>query len=325
MGGSTEQKEEKQELLGKVKAICISGKRGTEKHTIPEGRFIPGFGIEGDAHGGNWHRQVSLLSYNKVEEFNQRGAQVEDGAFGENLVVEGIDFRSLPVGSRLLAGEVELEMTQIGKECHSHCAIYHRMGECIMPREGVFARVIRGGVIRPGDEMKVLEPSADRPFTAAVVVLSDKGAKGERKDESGPAAAEMLRKAGYQVEEVLLLPDEPDQLKIQLIRLADSRQIDLVVTSGGTGFSLRDQTPEATMAVADRNAPGIAEAIRAKSMQVTSRAMLGRGVSVIRKRTLIINLPGSPKAVRESLGFILDSLDHGLKILRGSASECARE
>ena len=102
-------------------------------------------------------------------------------------------------------------------------------------------------------------------------------------------------------------------------------QADLVVTSGGTGFSLRDQTPEATLAVADRNAPGIAEYIRMRSMQLTNRAMLSRGASVIRKGTLIVNLPGSPKAVRESLEFILDSLDHGLKILRGSASECARQ
>lgn len=309
---------------GVVRAVCISEKKGVEKHSVPEGHFLVNFGIEGDAHAGNWHRQVSLLSYDKVEAFNQRGANVEDGAFGENLVVAGLDFRSMPVGTRLYAGTVELEMTQIGKECHSHCAIYKRMGECIMPREGVFAKVLKEGVIRPGDVMRAEPPAADRPFTAAVITLSDKGARGERKDESGPAAKEMLEQAGYDVVELLLLPDEPAQLKTQLIRLADSRQVDLVLTSGGTGFSLRDQTPEATMAVADRSAPGIAEAIRYKSMAVTDRAMLSRGVSVLRKGTLIVNLPGSPKAVRESLGFILDSLDHGLKILRGSASECAR-
>lgn len=310
---------------GVVKAVCISEIRGIEKHTVPEGRFLKEFGIQGDAHGGNWHRQVSLLSYDKVKAFNERGAGVADGAFGENLVVEGLDFRSLPVGTRLLAGTAELVMTQIGKECHSHCAIYQRMGECIMPREGVFARVVKEGVIRPGDIMEAIAPSPDRPFTAAVVVLSDKGARGERKDESGPAAEAILREAGYQVEEVLVIPDEPEVLKAQLIRLADGRQMDLVVTSGGTGFSLRDQTPEATMAVADRNAPGIAEAIRMKSMAVTDRAMLSRGVSVLRKKTLIVNLPGSPKAVKESLGFILGPLDHGLRILRGSASECARQ
>ena len=169
------------------------------------------------------------------------------------------------------------------------------------------------------------EIKEERPFTAAVITLSDKGARGERVDESGPAAAQMLQDAGYEILETLLLPDEPELLKTELIRLADEVQADLVVTSGGTGFSLRDQTPEATLAVADRNAPGIAEYIRMRSMQLTNRAMLSRGASVIRKGTLIVNLPGSPKAVRESLEFILDSLDHGLKILRGSASECARQ
>lgn len=157
-----------------------------------------------------------------------------------------------------------------------------------------------------------------------MITVSDKGSRGERVDESGPAAREMLEKAGYTVVETLILPDEPAALKTQLMRLADGRQVDLVVTSGGTGFSLRDQTPEATLAVADRLAPGIAEAIRYQSMAVTNRAMLSRGVSVIRKQTVIVNLPGSPKAVRESLGYILDSLDHGIRILRGSASECAR-
>lgn len=165
----------------------------------------------------------------------------------------------------------------------------------------------------------------EAPFTAAVITLSDKGSKGDRVDESGPAAVRMLEEAGYEVVETFILPDEPELLKKELIRLADEAGVDLVLTSGGTGFSMRDQTPEATMAVADRNAPGIAEYIRMKSSQITDRAMLSRGVSVIRRGTLIVNLPGSPKAVRESLGFILSALDHGLRILRGSATECARK
>ncbi|MDO5408706.1 MAG: molybdopterin-binding protein [Eubacteriales bacterium] len=314
-----------EQMKGIVKAVCTSDRKGVEKHAVDGAYFKKDYGIEGDAHAGKWHRQVSLLSYDKVKAFNERGANVEDGAFGENLVVEGIDFRNLPVGSKFYAGTVELRMTQIGKECHSHCAIFKKMGECIMPREGVFAEVLREGEIHPGDEMTVELPAADRPFTAAVITVSDKGSKGERVDESGPAAVEMLEQAGYEVVETLILPDEPSVLKTQMMRLADGRQVDLVLTSGGTGFSLRDQTPEATMAVADRNAPGIAEYIRYRSMQITSRAMLSRGVSVIRKKTLIVNLPGSPKAVKESLEFILDSLDHGLKILRGTASECARQ
>ena len=311
-------------LRGTVRAVCISPAKGTEKKPVEKGVFIPGFGIENDAHAGSGHRQVSLLSCESVEKFNRRGAGVTDGAFGENLLVEGIDLKTLPVGSVLKAGTVVLRTTQIGKDCHSSCAIRRRTGDCIMPREGIFAEVLEGGEIRPGDAVTAHLPDPERPFRAAVITLSDKGYRGERKDESGPAAVEMLKGAGYEIIGTILLPDEPEMLKKELCRLADQRQADLVVTSGGTGFSPRDQTPEATLAVADRNAPGIAEYIRMKSMEITDRAMLGRGVSVIRKGTLIVNLPGSPKAVKESLGFILNTLEHGLKTLRGGAAECGR-
>ena len=308
--------------MGKILAICISEKRGTAKFEIPQAEAKVDWGIVGDAHGGNWHRQISLLSFEKIEDFRNRGANVDFGAFGENLVVEGFDLKMLPVGTRFIIGEVELELTQIGKECHSHCAIYHSVGDCIMPREGVFTKVIRGGVIKVGDEITMIPPKADRPFTAAVITLSDKGAKGEREDKSGPLLAQMLQEAGYDVIEELLLADEKEPLKTQLIRLADQRQVNLICTTGGTGFSERDITPEATTEVCDRMANGIAEAIRAYSMVITKRAMLSRGVSGIRKKTLIINLPGSPKAVREALEYILPELPHGLGILRGTDGEC---
>ena len=146
--------------MGKVIAICTSPAKGTQKTRIEEGTFIEDFGLEGDAHAGKWHRQVSLLSYEKIEEFRKKGADIELGAFGENLIVSGYDFRNLAVGTRFQCGEAVLEMTQIGKECHSHCEIYKRMGECIMPREGVFARVLHGGMIQIGDEMEIV-PSSD--------------------------------------------------------------------------------------------------------------------------------------------------------------------
>ncbi|GHT71029.1 molybdenum cofactor sulfurase [Spirochaetia bacterium] len=141
--------------MGKVLAVCISPQRGTVKKNVGRAEFVADHGIKGDAHAGKWHRQVSLLSHQKIEEFRKKGAEVRDGAFGENLVVENIDFPRLPVGTVLTCGTVILEMTQIGKECHSHCAIFQVMGDCIMPREGVFARVIRGGFISVGDEMYV--------------------------------------------------------------------------------------------------------------------------------------------------------------------------
>lgn len=143
--------------MGKLIAINISRERGTEKKQIPKVRLIRNYGLDGDAHAGRWHRQVSLLSYEKIEEFRKKGAQIGLGAFGENLIVEGYDFRNLPVGTRFQCGDVILEMTQIGKECHSHCEIYKRMGECIMPREGVFAVVLQGGKIKKGDILEKIE------------------------------------------------------------------------------------------------------------------------------------------------------------------------
>ncbi len=310
--------------MGKVVAVCVSSERGTQKQNVGSGRFVVGWGIEGDAHAGRWHRQVSMLGLDQIAAFNARGAGVEPGAFGENLVVEGFEFRALPVGTLLRCGGVLLEITQIGKECHNHCEIYRRMGDCIMPREGVFARVLCEGVIRVGDEMAVEARQGVRPWQAAVITLSDKGARGERMDESGPAIAGRLKAAGYEVVEQLLIADDAEMLKKQLCRLADQRQLDLVLTTGGTGFSPRDVTPEATLAVAERSAPGIAEAIRAASLAVTSRAMLSRGTAVIRGKTLIINLPGSPKACMESMDVFLDVVPHGLELLRGEASDCAR-
>lgn len=308
--------------MGIVKAICISEKKGTQKHRVEEAVFIEDYGIENDAHAGKWHRQVSLLSYDKIEDFRKRGADVIDGAFGENLVVEGFDFRNLPVGTIFQCGDVILEMTQIGKQCHSHCEIYKIMGECIMPKEGVFTKVIQGGIIRTGDEMTIIGERSR--FKTAVLTLSDKGAAGEREDKSGPLIREIIEKENYLVVDQRVLPDEQKTIEETLIHLCDRLKVDLILTTGGTGFSLRDRTPEATIAVADRMAPGIAEAIRAYSMQITNRAMLSRGVSALRGQTLIINLPGSPKAVKESLDCILPALPHGLEILKGSASECAR-
>ena len=161
-------------------------------------------------------------------------------------------------------------------------------------------------------------------FRTAVMTMSDKGSRGEREDLSGPAIAEMVTAYGYRVVETLIIPDDQKIIEAELIRLADSGQVDLILTTGGTGFSPRDVTPEATMAVMTRNAPGIAEAMRALSMKYTKRAMLSRAASVIRGNTLIINMPGSPKAVRECLEEILDSVDHGLRIMTARDSECAR-
>ena len=491
---------------GVVKAVCTSIRKGTAKKDIGVAKLIENYGLENDAHAGS-KRQVSLLSWDIVEAFKRSvgaGIKIEPGSFGENLLVAGYDFKAFPIGTRLQCGDVLLEITQKGKTCHEDCEIRRTAGTCIMPKEGVFAIVLRGGYIKTGDKMDVLtddywpserfisdredspvesseiEESAEtglpqrksfaeemderlresyllkrgeelrrddsigiagksaeeleakeeiaeiqeleepeiiteagfqegaeeesgeeivitrveepetsfateegrqigegsdieiggqqvsegssveigeqrsgenfavkikgqqsdegsdvkkgeyhRPgagrsvFRAAVITVSDRSYRGERDDMSGPKICSMLKEYGYVVSDTRLLPDEEELIYSELVRLSDTGRTDVVFTTGGTGFSERDRTPEATKRAGERDVPGISEAIRAESMKHTKRAMLSRGASVIRGRTLIINLPGSPKAVEESLGFIMKSLAHGIEILRGSASECA--
>lgn len=144
--------------MGYIRGICISEKRGTQKTPILEAELKEDWGIVGDAHAGNWHRQVSLLSMEKIEEFKARGVSVEPGAFGENIIAEGYDLKMLPIGTRFVTGSGSvLELTQIGKQCHSHCEIYKVVGDCIMPREGVFTRVLRGGKIKVGDTITIAD------------------------------------------------------------------------------------------------------------------------------------------------------------------------
>lgn len=160
---------------------------------------------------------------------------------------------------------------------------------------------------------------------AAIITSSDKGYRGEREDLSGPAIREIMERAGYQVVSMDVLPDDREMLARRMEEIADTNGAELILTTGGTGFSERDVMPEATEDVIERRVPGIPEAIRAYSMTITKRAMLSRATAGIRKKTLIINLPGSPKAVRESLEYIVDTLDHGIEILTGEATDCARK
>lgn len=142
--------------MGTVKAVCTSTVKGIQKSEQQHIDLIPDWGIEDDAHAGPWHRQVSLLGYERIEAFKRLGADVENGSFGENIIVEGYDLKSLPVGTRFVVGDAVLELTQIGKQCHKHCAIYHKMGDCIMPREGVFCKVIKGGRVSAGDSFDII-------------------------------------------------------------------------------------------------------------------------------------------------------------------------
>lgn len=243
---------------------------------------------------------------------------MKPGDFGENLVVRGLDLDRLRIGDRIRIADAVLELTQFGKECHDRCHIYQAMGDCIMPRHGVFARVLKGGDVRVGDPVAAM-PS----YTVALLTASTKGSVGDRADVSGDVMAEMVAEKGLNIIERIIVPDDEVRIASELERFADTLRVSLVLTSGGTGFSRRDVTPEATLRVVDRLCPGIPEAMRFLSLAVSRKAMLSRAVAGIRGGTLIVNLPGSPKAVRECLGFVIDELLHGLEILAGDVEDCA--
>lgn len=306
--------------MARVIAVNISEKKGTFKHPVENGCLKIDLGIQGDAHAGNWHRQVSLLAQESVDKMTALGVEdLTPGKFAENITTQGIDLVSLPVGSRLRVGEVLLEVTQIGKECHHHCQIYQQVGMCVMPTEGIFTKVIKEGSVKAGDEIMSV-PS----IRAAVITISDKGSSGVREDKSGPALVEALKDLVL-ITETLIIPDEKDQIEAALCRIADAGGTDLIFTTGGTGFAPRDVTPEATLAVIDRVVPGIPEAMRQASLQITDRAMLSRAASGIRKGTLIVNLPGSPKAAVECLQVFLPVMGHAVETLRGETFECGRK
>ena len=310
---------------GTLVYVCMSEKKGVGKHAVERAVLRANHGIEGDAHAGKGHRQISLLDAGEIEAMRQSGVALEPGAFGENVVLKGVALLELGLGSRLRIGKTaELTISQIGKQCHTPCSIYATAGDCIMPRAGLFARVTEGGDVRPGDSVVVAEQVPRSMFQAVVLTISDRCSRGEVQDTAGPAVAAMLDQTGsFHTYRQKILPDEREAIEESLRHYSDGHGIDLVVTVGGTGFSPRDVTPEATRAVLERFAPGLDEAMRAASLAKTPSAMVSRGVSGVRAATLIVNLPGSRKAATETLAVILPALPHALGKLRGDPTECS--
>ncbi len=305
---------------GTILHVCLSERKGTVKKAVESATLRADFGLEGDAHGGDWHRQVSLLDEADIDYMRGKGLQLEAGAFGENLVVRGLDLDSLGIGTLLQAGSAELELTQIGKVCHHRCAIYYRAGDCIMPRAGLFCRVLRGGEVRPGTPLVVTREIPRETIQAAVVTVSDRCAARQAEDTAGPAVAELLQqRLGARIAARELVADEAEAIQTVLTDLAD-RGYDLLCTVGGTGCGPRDVTPEATRAIIAREVPGLAEAMRSASRVATPAALLQRGLCGIRGVTLIVNLPGSPRAATENLLAIIDTLPHAIALLRGDTN-----
>lgn len=302
--------------MPRIASINLSSEKGTKKSPVSEAVFASGYGIESDAHAGG-QRQVSLLAMESIEKAMSTGIELKPGDFGENITTEGFDLRSIKIGNRLILGSgIILQVSQIGKECKEPCTIGRRLGDCIMPRQGVFAKVVKGGRAAVGNSIESTTIN-----TAAVITSSDRCSRGEGVDTGGPALVGLINDLGFALAEYTVLPDDELELSARMKFLADRCAVDLILTTGGTGLSPRDHTPEATLAVLESRADGISEAIRHEGMRHNVNACLSRGVSGLRGRTLIVNLPGSLRAVEESIPLLRGILPHALETLRAEVSD----
>jgi molybdopterin adenylyltransferase len=303
---------------GIVISVNISKEKGTIKQPVTEIQ-IDKNGIVDDAHAGPWHRQISLLGQEDIDFFGKEiKREIRPGEFAENITVSGIDLGKVAILDRFRIGQVELEVTQIGKKCHGdNCAIYREVGKCVMPKKGLFCRVINNGQIKAGDRIEYIP----RPLQIAVIILSDRAFAGVYSDRSGPRAKQILEEhfAGkrwhLQINN-MLLADDAKQLTKKLNE-AIAGQVDVILTLGGTGVGPRDITPEIVTAVCDKVIPGIMENIRVKYGEQKPSALLSRSIAAIAGQTQIYALPGSVRAVEEYLSEILKTLEHTIFMIHG--------
>lgn len=304
---------------GRLVSVNVSTQTGTVKRPVASG-VVDAQGIAGDAHAGAWHRQVSLLAEESIARFSsQSGQSFEPGDFAENLTTSGLDLAQGALLDRfVLEGGVELELTQIGKACHGDgCAIYKQVGRCVMPKEGIFCRVLHGGEMCAGQWIR----HERRLLQVRVITLSDRASSGVYEDKSGAAALEQLRGffagTGWRAEfSQSLLPDDAGQLRDALTAARDGG-VDVVVTTGGTGIGPRDITPDVVLALADKVIPGVMELVRVKYGTDKPGALLSRSVAAVLGGMLVYALPGSVRAVNEYLGEIVKTLEHSLYMLHG--------
>jgi len=306
------------ESTGRVVSVNVSTDKGTVKHPVPE-ILVTDRGVDGDAHAGPWHRQVSVLSIERIAGFSERtGRNVAPGEFAENITTSGIAIGVVALLDSFRIGPVQLEVTQIGKTCHgTECAIFREVGECLMPKEGLFCRVVTCGTVRPGDTIYHLP----RALTFRIITLSDRAHRGDYADKSGPRIREMLEaflegKRWHPEFQATVLPDDPDMLRAELIAARD-QGVDVVFTTGGTGVGPRDSTPETVAEVCDKLIPGVMEQIRMKYGAANPNALLSRSVAGVARGTLIYALPGSVRAVEEYVGEIVSTLEHLITTVHG--------
>jgi len=306
--------------MGKILSVCVSKEKGVPKKNIGKGIVKENYGLVGDAHSGPGIRQISLLAKESLEEIRKKGIKIGCGGFGENFTTSGMELTSLTIGTNLKIGNtVVVEVTQIGKNCKKPCNIYKKQGMCILPSQGIFARVLKGGNVRQGDAIEIINHGK---ISAGILIISDRSARGERKDESGIIIVNELKKIDGDAVRYKIIPDDTVIISSTLKDWSGINGLDLIVTSGGTGFSPRDVTPEATKKILQKEAPGLSELMRMKSGIKNERAYLSRGVAGIRGETLIINLPGSPRAVGECLEILFPVLAHAIEVMKGEVKDC---
>jgi len=305
-----------------VYSVSTSCEKGVKKSNQDFVMLKDNFGIECDAHGGFRHRQVSFLAIESIRKMQKAGLDVTSGDFAENITTEGIDLCGLRVGDTLNIGDVAFIISQLGKVCHNKCSIYYQAGDCVMPKEGVFAIVKGSGKIKPGDKITLSRKSE---LTSAVITLSDKGSRNERVDTTGPRIIDTIKKrlkASFIRYD--LIPDEKGELRSLLIDLSDTQKFDLIITNGSTGISPRDIAPDVTEDVIDKKLPGFEEAMRSGSFEKTPHALISRAVCGVRNESFILNLPGSPSGARENLEIVLPAIPHAIKKLQGDKTDCAK-
>jgi len=300
-----------------VVSVNISEEKGTVKHPVDK-IILDKRGAKGDAHAGSWHRQLSLLAKESIEKAEeQAGVQFPDGTFAENITTRGLELHRTNILDRFVGENIELEVTQIGKKCHAKCAIGRQVGNCIMPLEGIFARVLKGGELKAGAQFVYL-PKA---FSIMIVTLSDRAAAGEYEDKSGPAIKSYCetwaeeKRLRIESDEVII-PDEPGLLRDQLTQ-AFNASYDLVFTTGSTGIGERDIAPETISPMLDKELPGIMELVRIKYGMEKPNALLSRSLCGVKGKTLVFALPGSPKAVSEYMEEIQKVLFHAILMVHG--------
>lgn len=300
-----------------ILSVNISRKKGIIKTPI-EQITINEMGIVGDAHAGRWHRQISLLAQESVDRAEEKAnAKFPPGTFAENLTTRGIELAKTSILDRFISGKIELEVTQIGKKCHTNCAIGQQIGDCIMPAEGIFCRTIKGGIVKGGSQFQYIP----RIFKVKIVVLSDRASAGIYEDKSGKLidklTNEWFEAKNMRTEiDTVIIPDEKDRL-VQVITDSFKKNYDIIFTTGSTGIGERDIAPETIAPLLDKQITGIMELVRAKYGMKNPNAVLSRSIAGTKNKTLLFALPGNPKAVNEYLTEIFLVLFHSLLMLHG--------